>query len=1011
MIKQHFICLFGAALLSLSAFDARATDLAGSGDPFTFNFDENGNGMIDFRDFMGFRTNNGALEADPTQPGNPLVLTYHLPTVMVNGDVRVWENSAATILSDVLRFTDAAGNLTGQTADRMIYYSDLPEQNESGPDDLADTGFPAVLRPNDGGGIFETGPEGNNRFQWAPGGTVDNVFNGISDAPEPGTTGLILLGAATLVWARRRDKRSCAILALCLAVLQIGTPTSRAQATYSPYTFATFAGQAGATGSTDDVGTAARFNNPQSVAVDRANNVYVADTGNHTIRKITPAAVVTTIAGSAGNSGSADGTGRDARFSSPGAVAVDNRTNLYVADTGNHTIRMITPAGAVTTLAGSAGNSGSADGTGSDARFNAPAGIAVDGRTNVYVADTGNHTVRMIAPAGAVTTIAGSAGNSGSDDGTGGDARFNGPAGIAVDTATNVYVADTGNHTIRRITPAGVVSTIAGSAGTSGANDGLGVVLAGGSLIPARFKSPAALAVDGGRYLYVADTGNHTIRRISPTGVVDTLAGSAGNPGATDGTGPNARFNNPGGIALDTTGNLCVADTVNSTIRKGYAAIQHVVLVMMENRSFDHFLGWLPGADGKQAGLTYNDVNGKPFTTYALPPYFQGCGCKDPDHSYEGGRVEYNGGACDGWMRANDNFSIGFYRQQDLAFFGDVAPRWTVCDRYFAAIMAETQPNRIYQHSAQTDTVTNRNINSPNVTLPTIWDRLAQNNVTGRYYYGATTRAGAVLSLWGNKYIPLFGGTLAFGTSQFYEDCRTNLPAVSFVDPEFTDTTVASRFGDDTQGNDDHPHSDVRNGEAFLASIYNAIAASPNWSNTVMIINYDEWGGFFDHVAPPRVQVEPAEQAFNDGRLGFRVPCLVISPWARRAHVSSKQFDHTSVLKMIENLWGIRPLTVRDANANDLADVLDLSNPDFTRPQQLNVPGGPFGSFCTNRVMIVRQQNGDVTISWHTLCPAQQLQSAPTLNGPWANVAVTDPPYVVPAPPPGQQQFYRLVAK
>ena len=433
-------------------------------------------------------------------------------------------------------------------------------------------------------------------------------------------------------------------------------------------------------------------------------------------------------------------------------------------------------------------------------------------------------------------------------------------------------------------------------------------------------------------------------------------------------------------------------------------AVQHVVLVMMENRSFDHLLGWLPGADGKQAGLSYNDKSGQAFATRSLAPYFQGCGCGDPDHSYEGGRVEYDSGACDGWMLTNDIFAIGYYRQQDLSFFSQVATNWTVCDRYFAAIMAETQPNRIYQHAAQTDSLTNRTTTS--VTLPTIWDRLMRNNVTGRYYYGASTRGGSILTLWGLfKY-----GSISYGTSQFYQDCASgNLPAVSFVDPLFTSYNEALGLGD-TSGNDDHPHSDIRNGEAFLASIYNAVVASPNWSNTVLIINFDEWGGFFDHVPPPVVQIEAAEQALgNDGRLGFRVPCLVISPWSRGGSVVREQFDHTSVLKLIENRWGLMPLTVRDANANDLADVLDFAHPNFAHPPQITVPAGPFGVLCQT-VQATRQANGDVVVTWDTLCPKVQLQSAPTIFGPWSDVNVTDPPYVT-TPPKIGGNYYRLRTK
>src|SRR5439155_474883 len=213
---------------------------------------------------------------------------------------------------------------------------------------------------------------------------------------------------------------------------------------YIPYTFTTLAGQASIS-SADGTGSAARFNGPFGVATDSSGNVYVADYSNSTIRKITPAGVVTTLAGLAGNPGSDDGTGSAARFYYPFGVATDSSGNVYVADTSNSTIRKITPAGVVTTLAGLAGRDGSDDGTGSEARFYYPFSVPTDSSGNVYVADNDNSTLSLLTPAPVLTTLAGLAGNPGSDDGTGSAARFYYPRGVATDSSGNVYVADTYN--------------------------------------------------------------------------------------------------------------------------------------------------------------------------------------------------------------------------------------------------------------------------------------------------------------------------------------------------------------------------------------------------------------------------------------------------------------------------------------------------------------------------------------------------------------------------------------
>jgi phospholipase C len=374
-----------------------------------------------------------------------------------------------------------------------------------------------------------------------------------------------------------------------------------------------------------------------------------------------------------------------------------------------------------------------------------------------------------------------------------------------------------------------------------------------------------------------------------------------------------------GAVALAAVGStMAEAATLPAPEQSG---IDHVIVVMMENRSFDHYLGWLPGADGRQAGLTFSDKDGVAHQTHHLTvPH--GCGFSDPDHSYDGGRVEFNNGACDGWLRAGDNdaLSIGYFEADDLGFYGSAARDWTVCDRYFAAMMAPTFPNRFFLHAGQTDRTTTSV--DKLATMPAIWDRLADAGVSGRYYFSDVPYT----ALWGLRHL---GISRLIG--EFYADAAAGrLPAVSFVEPGFLGEAVAGL------SQDEHPLADIRLGQHFLAGVYNAVVSSPNWPRTALVITYDEWGGFFDHVPPP-VGPDPNPD-LGAGQRGFRVPCLVISPRSPRATVAHGLYDHTSILKMIEWRFGLPPLTVRDAAANNLAEVLDFANPPQLSAPRYHVP-------------------------------------------------------------------------
>ncbi|HEY2814458.1 MAG TPA: alkaline phosphatase family protein [Acidimicrobiales bacterium] len=386
------------------------------------------------------------------------------------------------------------------------------------------------------------------------------------------------------------------------------------------------------------------------------------------------------------------------------------------------------------------------------------------------------------------------------------------------------------------------------------------------------------------------------------------------------------------------------ATTTASLPDPSTAPFDHVVVLMFENRSFDHLLGWLPGSDGRQSGLQFTDQTGAVYPTYALAPDTQGCGYLDPDHSWEGFVAQFNGGALDGWLKTpanrdtSDTFPIGYYGAGDVPVIGALARSYTTLDRYFASFMGETFPNRFYQHAARTDRDHNMGIDQTTLG-PTIWDSLAAKGLSGGYYFVDEP----FLALWGAKY-----ASIMHPVADFVAQAATGtLPNVSFVDPSFANE-------DQGQSGDYHPHGDIRAGESFLSLIYHAVRNSPAWDKTVLVVNFDEWGGFFDHVHPPQVvddtvkaEKTPAGAPVPDyTQLGFRVPCIVASPWSAQQVYNDGPFEHTSVLNMIEWRWGLPALTARDANAKNLAETLDFSSPRTDTPD-IPVTAGFASQVCS----------------------------------------------------------------
>ena len=364
--------------------------------------------------------------------------------------------------------------------------------------------------------------------------------------------------------------------------------------------------------------------------------------------------------------------------------------------------------------------------------------------------------------------------------------------------------------------------------------------------------------------------------------------------------------------------------------------IDTFVVLMMENRSFDHYFGWHHKADGKNAGLEYPNLDGSQlFPTHRLTPDFQGCAFRDPNHGWDGGRFQYNGGRLDGFYSGNaegtgsDEYALGYYLKPDLGFIPHVADAYQLYDRWFCSIMASTYPNRHYQLAAQNGGQKSNELPSGTGGMPweTIFDRALSRGLRVGYYVSDLP----VPALYGTR-----GLQWVRPISQFYTDAAAGtLPPITFVDPPFKDGG-----GGDGISADEHPHGDVRLGQAFMSDVAHAFIASPQYRRGAMFINYDEWGGFFDHVKPHHVpddRSNPTDLTNDWSLTGFRIPAVAISPYTRSGRkggrVSHMTCTHESILKLISYRYGLGTLTKRHRYASNVGRSFDFTSRKFDPPE------------------------------------------------------------------------------
>jgi phospholipase C len=353
--------------------------------------------------------------------------------------------------------------------------------------------------------------------------------------------------------------------------------------------------------------------------------------------------------------------------------------------------------------------------------------------------------------------------------------------------------------------------------------------------------------------------------------------------------------------------------------------IDTFVVLMMENRSFDHYFGWHPRANARNSGISYPDGSGTPVSTHHLTPDFQGCAFRDPDHSWDGGRHQYNGGKMNGFVQGNaagtgsDSFAAGYYLKEDLGFIPHAADAFQLYDRFHCSIMASTFPNRHYMWSAQSGGQKNNQYTANN--WETIFDRATSRGVTANYFNSDLP----VSALYGAK-----GLSWTQPIANYYLRAQSGtLPNISYVDPPFLDGG-----GGDGLSADEHPHGDVRLGQAFMSDVVHAFIESPQFRRGALFIVYDEWGGFFDHVKPQFLPDDRrSSNLYEDfGMTGFRIPAVVVSPYVRRGNVSHSFATFESILKLISYKFGLGTLNKRHYYAKNIGATMEWNNPNFSLP-------------------------------------------------------------------------------